>query len=292
LIAPALLAAQEPPKQEPAAPAPAKETPTEQTETVEAPGEREGAAKPDLAAVVRGIVERTNAFRKEQRREPVQTDEKLAEAASDFARYMAKTDRYGHKADDRTPADRVAAAGYDPCVVEENIAYRFRETGFTTDDLAEGFVVGWEQSPPHRRNMLDRSVTVTGAGVAQSEKTGVYYAVQLFGRPKSAAIGFEVTNQSELTVAYRVGDRTFQLPPRVTRTHEECRPATVRFLPDDPGLRASHPSGTVARFTPKGGERMTVVPADKGYRVEIARREPPAENAAQGSEPIPQPRSK
>lgn len=273
LAATASLVAQEPPKQEPAAPAPAKETPTEETEMVEAPGEREGAAKPDLAAVVRGIVERTNAFRKEQRREPVQADEKLAKAAADFARYMAKTDRYGHKADDRTPANRVAAAGYDLCVVEENIAYRFRETGFTTDDLAEGFVVGWEESPPHRRNMLDRSVTATGVGVAQSEKTGVYYAVQLFGRPKSAAVAFEVINESELTVAYQVGDQTYKLPPRVIRKHEECRPATVRFLPDEPDLRASHPSAAVARFTPKGGERLTIVPADKGYRVEVGRRE-------------------
>src|SRR5262245_44069457 len=43
------------------------------------------ARGPDLAAVVRQVIERTNDFRREQKLEPVRPDEKLLAAARDFA---------------------------------------------------------------------------------------------------------------------------------------------------------------------------------------------------------------
>ncbi len=37
---------------------------------------------------------------------------------------------------------------------------------------------------PARKNMLAPEVTETGVAVARSGKTGRYYAVQMFGRPR------------------------------------------------------------------------------------------------------------
>src|SRR5205807_238503 len=109
-------------------------------------------------------------------------------------------------------------------------AYEFNAGGFSTEDLATKFVVGWEQSPGHRRNMLDLDVTETGVAVARSETNGYYFAVQVFGRPKSLALHFKVMNESGDTATYRIGEKTFTLPPRYTRTHEQCRPTEATFV--------------------------------------------------------------
>lgn len=249
-------------------------------ETVSLPdtdGEQAGAATPDIEKVERLIVERTNAFRKEHEHEsePVAADETLSKAAREFARYMAGEGRYGHEADGRTPAERATAAGYDYCIVRENIAYAFQSTGFTTAQLADRFVTGWQESPGHRENMLAPHVTQTAVAVAKAEGSDVYVAVQLFARPKNAAIEFEVANESELTVTYRVGNRELELAPRVVQTHTLCEPKAVVFLPVAAGestdAEAAEPPGPVAEVEPKGGERLSVVPAEEGYRVDVRR---------------------
>jgi uncharacterized protein YkwD len=184
---------------------------------------------PDLEAVARQIIEMTNDFRRDQDREPVTTNSVLMKTTQDFADYMARTGRYGHNADGRQPSERADAHGYEYCVIAENIAYQFRTRGYSTDALAERFVTGWEESPGHRANMLDPAVTETGVGVAQGEN-GVYYAVQMFGRPKSMHIEFRITNRSGEDVRYQVGERTYTLQPRFIRTHQVCRPPDVTFL--------------------------------------------------------------
>jgi hypothetical protein len=143
---------------------------------------------------------------------------------------MAKTGRFGHTADGRRPAERAAKEGYEYCIVAENIAYEFDPAGFSTEELAAKFVEGWEHSPGHRRNMLDPDVTETGVALARSETTGYYFAVQVFGRPKSLALQFKVVNESDAPATDRIGDKSFKLPPRYTRTHEQCRPTEVTFV--------------------------------------------------------------
>lgn len=179
-------------------------------------------ARPDLEEAVRLIVAGTNEFRASVQQAPLARDGRLTAAAADFARHMARTDRYSHEADGRTPAERVVAKGYDYCVVLENIAYVQSSAGFRTTALAQRLVTGWKESPGHRRNMLDPDVTQTGVALAQSEQTGRFYAVQLFGRPQSSAFRFSVANQSDSAVHYELGDKGFDLSPGMTRTHEEC----------------------------------------------------------------------
>jgi uncharacterized protein YkwD len=173
--------------------------------------------------VARRVVEGTNALRNDRKLEPVSAQAKLEAAAQQFARHMAKTGKYGHTADGRQPSERAAAQGYDYCIVSENIAYQLRSSAYESPSaLAEELVEGWKDSPEHRKNMVDPAVTHTGVGVAQGEG-GRYFAVQMFGRPKSASIQFEVVNRSGGRIEYRAGERRLWLAPRVSRTHTVCR---------------------------------------------------------------------
>jgi uncharacterized protein YkwD len=162
---------------------------------------------PDLSQTADLIVQYTNGFRKEEGHPKVEVNAKLSGTARYFAAYMAKSNRFGHTADGNRPPDRAKAHGYEYCIIAENIAYEYSSAGFTTDGLARQLFEGWKHSPHHRKNMLDPDVTETGGAVAQNEDTGYYYAVQMFGRPKSKAITFKVANEADTTVEYRVGDR-------------------------------------------------------------------------------------
>ena len=150
----------------------------------------------------------------------------LDAAANGFARYMASSGNYGHVADGRQPVDRAAAAGYDHCIVSENIARLYRSAGYDAAALSRDMVEGWKKSYEHRRAMLDPALTQAGVGVAQDEK-GRYFGVQMFGRPKASAIHFSLRNDSTRTVDYAAGERRFSLPPRVERTHTVCRPVEI-----------------------------------------------------------------
>jgi len=184
---------------------------------------------PDLPKSVQLIIDQTNEFRKEEKRPAVQMNKELTKAAEYFAQFMAKTGKYGHEADEKKPADRAKEHGYDYCIVLENIAKVFNSEGFSTDALASQLVKGWKESPGHRKNMLDPDVTDTGVAIARSEETGYYYAVQMFGRPKSKMLEFQIANRSDVEVEYKIEDEEFKLAPRITRTHQVCRPPEVAF---------------------------------------------------------------
>jgi hypothetical protein len=91
--------------------------------------------------------------------------------------------------------------------------------------------------------MLDADVTQTGVALARSGATGYFYAVQMFGRPQSLRIEFQITNESDAAIHYAIGSRTFPLPPRMTRTHQRCRPAELTIQwPDEQASTAVQPS--------------------------------------------------
>jgi uncharacterized protein YkwD len=187
------------------------------------------ADTPDVPKAVQLVLDRTNEFRKGEKREPVKVNPELTKTAEYFANFMAENDKYGHEADGSTPAERAKKHGYDYCLVLENIAWQSNSDGFTTESLGGGFVKGWQESPPHRKNMLDPDVTETGVAIALSEKSGRYYAVQMFGRPKSLAIEFKITNRSDVKLEYTIGGDKYTLDPKVIQTHGQCRPGEVTF---------------------------------------------------------------
>lgn len=231
-------------------------------EMLQAVGAPVNADSVEATQVTQLIVKKTNAFREANELPEVETDSQLSAAAQDFANYMARTDRYGHRADGKRPSERASNHGYSYCVVAENIAYRYNSAGFQTKTLAETLVEGWKNSPEHRENMLQPAVRDTGVAVARSDATGHWYAVQMFGRPKSAAIEFRISNESGTEVSYSIGPREFQLPPRYSRTHIRCRTSPVHFdFPDENGA-------TDERVQPQSGDRYAIVRAGDILRVQ------------------------
>ncbi len=220
----------------------------------------------DPSAVAARIVPLVNALRRDHGLRPVSPQPMLRAAAQGFADFMARSDRYGHTADGREPAQRARAKGYDDCMVSENIAFEFSSAGFSTDDLAHRFAQGWAQSPPHRRNILDPLAVDTGTGVARSAQSGRYYAVQMFGRPQALRMRFRVTNRTRGPVRYELGTQSFELPAHATYAHARCDAATlVVHSPDN---------STEPAVQPVDGAHYVIEPAGHGYR--IARRAHPA----------------
>ncbi|MGZ8272966.1 MAG: CAP domain-containing protein [Burkholderiaceae bacterium] len=216
-----------------------------------------GQLRADPAGVAARVTQQTNAFRAVHKLSALQVNQTLAAAAQRFAEYMASTEQYGHEADGRQPAERALAQGYEYCSVAENIGYQFSSRGFTTEELAERLVEGWEQSPEHRRNMLLPQVVDIGVGVARSDRTQRYFGVQMFGRPKSESAHFEIANRSDAAVRYELDKQSFTLPPRVTRAHQGCFSGTLAVM---------WPDGTVSPgFQPRDGARYTVQRDDSGH---------------------------
>lgn len=209
------------------------------------------AQRADLARVEDLIRDSTNDFRREQGLQPVEADASLDAAARYFAGYMARNDRHGHQADGKEPADRASRHGYDYCLIAENISYQYSSADFRTTELAVRYVEGWKNSPGHRKNMLSPNAMDSGVAVARSEKSGRYYAVQMFGRPKSASVEFRVTNAARDTVRYEVGGKGFTLSHGSARIHTQCGPEEVAL--------ASARDGKRAKTVPRNGDRLVVV---------------------------------
>lgn len=213
-------------------------------EKVDSPSE--GANRPvdqvELDQVVSRVVEATNTFRREQGLEPVEPQTELQQAAQKFAEFMSGKDLYGHHADGQTPAQRAKAAGYDYCMVRENIAYRTDTRDNTAKALSETFFSGWKESPEHRQNMLAEHVTDTGVGVA-TEDGVTFYAVQMFGRPHSASIEVRVRNRSDQAAKLKVesdyGVDSFELPPNTIATFTRCLPTTLALKDSQNEAKAS-----------------------------------------------------
>jgi len=113
--------------------------------------------------------------------------------------------------------------------------------------------------------MLDPDVLEAGMAVAQSKESGKYYAVQVFGRPRSAAIEFSVVNESDAKIEYRLGDEDLSLEPRVIRTHQQCRASALKFA-------WTEAEGKPESFQPGQGDRFIVTKEQGKFRVS---RQPP-----------------
>ncbi|HEY3394092.1 MAG TPA: CAP domain-containing protein [Lacipirellulaceae bacterium] len=255
-------------------PASAQELKEFDTDYLQSPAEG-----PNLADAEQAIVRHTNEFRRENGLEELKTDSQLHRAASYFAAFMARTNKYGHEADGNHPWDRVALFGYDYCVVAENIAFQMKSTGFETKELAGKFFEGWKRSPPHRKNMLQPHVTETGVAIGHAPGSDRYFAVQLFARPQSDAIQFQVANRTDETIEYTVGaakddevesdeaesDRqTFELPPRATMSHTRCLPAHVDWgwTERDDGVMVAGNGAYEITKSAGGGFEVTAQPGE------------------------------
>jgi uncharacterized protein YkwD len=105
---------------------------------------------------------------------PVAVDPELMRLASEQAHAMAAHDRMDHDIG-RPFQERIKDSAFRGSVAVENIS-----AGYHT--LAEAFS-GWRDSPPHRANMLNASVTRMGiaAVYSPSSKYKVFWALILAG---------------------------------------------------------------------------------------------------------------
>jgi uncharacterized protein YkwD len=204
----------------------------------------------------RALLAQTNRLRAQSGLSALRPEPRLAAAAARFAHYMASADRYGHEADGREPAQRAQAEGYADCLVAENIAFASDSRGFNGATLADRLFSGWLNSPPHRRNILDGELTEVGIAAAYSPRSRRHYAVQLFGRPRTQALRFALTNGTADTVRYEVGGHRYTLAPGVMRTHEECRAAPLQV------------AGVAAPLTIEAGARYRFDAAQGALRVQ------------------------
>ncbi len=213
------------------------------------------AAEPELKTAAEKIVEKTNNFRKEHDLAETAVDQTLQQTAQKFADFMAESGKYGHRADGRTPAERASAAGYDYCVVRENIAFRTDTRELTTEFLAEHFTQGWIDSPEHRENMLADYVTETAVALASDDGT-TFYAVQLFGRPKAMAYEVTIRNQCDSAWMLRIesngGSEEIEIPKRGQLRMKRCFPITLSIADTDARKKVSETSELAIHETAGG----------------------------------------
>jgi uncharacterized protein YkwD len=219
---------------------------------------------PNLDQVKEQIFKSTNKFRTEEKRGELKMNDKLSSAAQSFADYLARTDEFSHTANSKEPWQRTSETGYKHCIIAENIAYEYDSDGFSTEALASALIEGWKKSPGHRKNMLDPDVQEIGVGVAHSNKTGRYYAVQDFGRPHSAAITFKIQNQTDVPIKYAMDGQSLSVQPGYTITYERCRPPEVRF---QWAADATVTPDAKEAYHPTSGVKYTLRKTDQGFSV-------------------------
>jgi uncharacterized protein YkwD len=104
-----------------------------------------------------------NAFRAEHGVRPVSTDGRVVGAAAAGATAMARRNTMSHTTGGKA-TKRLGATGYSWSIVVENIGDGYGSLG---DAMA-----GWEQSPGHRKNLLNPQVTDLGVAAAATASRG------------------------------------------------------------------------------------------------------------------------
>ena len=131
-------------------------------------------SKPDTALDPAAAASMISGYRSNNGLPPVTVDAELMRMASEQAHAMAAHDKMDHDIG-RPFQERIRNSPFRNSVAVENIS-----AGYHT--LAEAFS-GWRDSPPHRANMLNRSVTRIGiaAALAPNTKYKVFWALILAG---------------------------------------------------------------------------------------------------------------
>lgn len=100
---------------------------------------------------------------------PLSWDSRLEQAAQRHAMDMAKRDFFSHQGSDGSKVStRARDAGFDWRNIGENIAYNYPN--------AAAVAAGWQESPPHCKNMMSAEFRQMGAAVQDG------YWVQVLGR--------------------------------------------------------------------------------------------------------------
>jgi hypothetical protein len=231
------------------------------------------AVLPDTPAVEAAIIEFTNAYRGRQKLGTLKANPALTKAARTYAAFLAKSGQFSHTADGREAGDRITSAGYAWCQIGENLALHVDSRGFEARALAQKSVEGWINSPPHRANLVAPHMTEIGVGVARApDRDPKFISVQLFARPQSMQVEFQISNATREPVAYSFGGEAHEIKPRYAVTHTSCNPGEISFdsfgsgfWPKKLSMRYEARDGLVYRLEPDaaGGVRVAVTPLER-----------------------------
>ena len=119
-----------------------------------------------------------NNFRSRNGLKPLRINEKLMQAASWQTAAMASRNKMDHAVAGALPG-RVERFGYEWSTVAENIGRNYSDYGAA--------MVGWINSPGHRKNLLNPNVTEIGFAGGRLREGGPSYWTQIFGAPKPPA---------------------------------------------------------------------------------------------------------
>jgi uncharacterized protein YkwD len=140
--------------------------------------DKKETSKFEIRKEERTLMELVNKERAKANLPGLQPHPLLFKAARGHSANMAKQEKMEHVLDDKRPAQRVEAAGYDWGKVRENIL-----TADMLDVPPKKIVKAWMDSKVHRDNILSNDVIETGLGIASNAKGEVYYT-QVFARQR------------------------------------------------------------------------------------------------------------
>lgn len=128
------------------------------------------------------IVALSNKERKKHGLAPLKWDESLAYAARYHAQDMATKNYFEHDSYDRSNGSLRKS-----CTIFERIE-AFATYGYLAENISAGktdpkeVVAGWMNSPGHRKNILNKNMTLLGVGYFEGDDSDyTYYWVQNFG---------------------------------------------------------------------------------------------------------------
>jgi uncharacterized protein YkwD len=132
--------------------------------------------KLELSKAEKKILDQTNKEREKEKLPPLSPNPLLFAAARAHSANMAKQGKLDHRLDGKSAEERIKATGYRSLIVGENI---FMSEG----DASDMVVPGWMTSKLHSANILHKTMTEIGIGVARNAK-GEYYYTQVFSTPR------------------------------------------------------------------------------------------------------------
>ncbi|HWH13331.1 MAG TPA: CAP domain-containing protein [Miltoncostaeaceae bacterium] len=136
------------------------------------------SARP-LAAFEAALVRETNAVRADAGLRPLRRVTVLARPARAHSRFLERSGRFQHEGVDGSPFwRRLVAAGFPR---HRRMAENIAQVGGCDPAAAADVVRMWLQSPPHRRNLLDPRLRVTGTGAWASSGCGAVYVTADYG---------------------------------------------------------------------------------------------------------------
>lgn len=124
---------------------------------------------PNAHQLATEIATGVNASRRANGQRPLQFNPTLGRAAMVHACDMLVNNFFDHRGSDGSSSQaRVQKAGYNDCIVAENLAWGYPRSA--------QIITGWMNSPGHRHNMLHPRIEEFGVGITEGPK-GPYWVL-------------------------------------------------------------------------------------------------------------------